>query len=164
MTFGAFGGKKEVMDLFDPRKEGAIPHAGTFNNNVLSMVAGNTAMSLWTPGACERINNLGDSLRRRLNALSETHDSKLRVTGLGSLMTFHFSDVEVISVRDVHSSDQRMMDLFWYWCVENGVYLARRGFVALMLPVGEEEADRVVCVVKLFLDKYSQLVRRASRR
>ena len=40
MSFGAFGGRAEIMDLFDPRRADALPHAGTFNNNVLTMAAG----------------------------------------------------------------------------------------------------------------------------
>jgi glutamate-1-semialdehyde 2,1-aminomutase len=39
-SFGAFGGRADVMELFDPARPGALPHAGTFNNNVVSMAAG----------------------------------------------------------------------------------------------------------------------------
>ena len=39
-SFGAFGGRGDVMALFDPARPGALPHAGTFNNNVVSMAAG----------------------------------------------------------------------------------------------------------------------------
>src|SRR5260370_14363509 len=40
MSFGAFGGKAELLSLFDPRRADALPHAGTFNNNVLPLAAG----------------------------------------------------------------------------------------------------------------------------
>ena len=36
MSFGAFGGRQDLMALFDPRNAGGQPHAGTFNNNVLT--------------------------------------------------------------------------------------------------------------------------------
>ena len=46
MSFGAFGGRADVMALF----ETALPHAGTFNNNVMSMAAGRVAMGeIFTP-------------------------------------------------------------------------------------------------------------------
>ena len=35
MSFGAFGGRADILDMFDPRRPDALPHAGTFNNNVL---------------------------------------------------------------------------------------------------------------------------------
>ncbi len=44
MSFGAFGGKAELMDQFDGHRPGSLAHAGTFNNNVLSMTAGTVAM------------------------------------------------------------------------------------------------------------------------
>jgi len=40
MSFGAFGGKTEIMEWFDPRRQDGFQHAGTFNNNVLTMNAG----------------------------------------------------------------------------------------------------------------------------
>jgi len=35
MSFGAFGGRSDVMELFSS----SLSHAGTFNNNVMSMAA-----------------------------------------------------------------------------------------------------------------------------
>src|SRR5204862_63686 len=35
MSFGAFGGRRDIMELFDPTKPEHLPHAGTFNNNAL---------------------------------------------------------------------------------------------------------------------------------
>ena len=40
MSFGAFGGRADIMERFDPRRPDAFQHAGTFNNNVLTMAAG----------------------------------------------------------------------------------------------------------------------------
>lgn len=37
MSFGAFGGRADIMDQFDPTRPGRCPHAGTFNNNTLTM-------------------------------------------------------------------------------------------------------------------------------
>ncbi len=40
MSFGCFGGRADIMDQFDPTREKFLPHAGTFNNNTLTMAAG----------------------------------------------------------------------------------------------------------------------------
>ena len=70
MSFGAFGGRADIMDLFDPRRPDALPHAGTFNNNVLTMSAGLTGLTeVYTPEAARALNARGDALRERLNAL-----------------------------------------------------------------------------------------------
>ena len=62
MPAGAFGGRADVMSLFDP-VDGAIAHAGTFNGNPMTMAAGEVTMSALTPDAYRRMSDLGDSLR-----------------------------------------------------------------------------------------------------
>ena len=55
MSFGAFGGRADLMARFDPRGPHALPHAGTFNNNVLTMSAGIAALTeVYTPEAAAR--------------------------------------------------------------------------------------------------------------
>ena len=44
MTFGAFGGRADVMAAFDPARGGTLTHGGTFNNNVVTMAAGAAAL------------------------------------------------------------------------------------------------------------------------
>ena len=69
MSFGAFGGRRELMAAYDPTRPGALFHAGTFNNNVLSMSAGiagpHAACSPTT--ALADLNARGDRLRAELN-------------------------------------------------------------------------------------------------
>src|SRR5262249_55409530 len=50
MSFGAFGGRTDIMERFDPRRPDAFQHAGTFNNNVLTMNAGLAGLTeIYTP-------------------------------------------------------------------------------------------------------------------
>ena len=46
---GAFGGRADIMELFDPTQPGPIPHAGTFNANPVTMAAGEAVMKHLTP-------------------------------------------------------------------------------------------------------------------
>lgn len=48
MSFGAFGGRADVMALFDPRT-GRLSHSGTFNNNVMTMAAGYAGLTQLFP-------------------------------------------------------------------------------------------------------------------
>jgi phosphonate transport system permease protein len=50
MAFGCFGGRQDVMGQFDPRRPNALAHAGTFNNNTLTMAAGSAALRLGVRG------------------------------------------------------------------------------------------------------------------
>src|SRR6185503_11328603 len=90
MSFGAFGGRRDVMAQFDPRRPGALPHAGTFNNNVVTMAAGIAGLTrVFTPAAAEALNARGDALRGRLNALCRDRGASFQFTGIGSLMSAH---------------------------------------------------------------------------
>ena len=49
---GAFGGRKDVMALYDPTQGSpAIAQSGTYNGNPMAMVAGLAALRAMTPNA-----------------------------------------------------------------------------------------------------------------
>ena len=67
--FGAFGGSDEMMARFDPRRADALPHSGTFNNNILTMTAGYVGLTeVFTPEACTALNAAGDVYRQAVAA------------------------------------------------------------------------------------------------
>lgn len=135
MSFGAFGGTQEIMAMYDPGRPNAMPHAGTFNNNTLSMAAGAAAMGeVFTPLAATALNARGDALRRRLNTMAEECGAPVHLTGIGSLMNLHGCRTEIRDPQDLDASDDRIKQLVYLDLLERGFYIARRGFVALMLP------------------------------
>ena len=90
-SFGAFGGRADVMAIYDPYRADAIAHAGTFNNNAMTMAAGVAAMTqVYTPARAKALNEAGDVLRARLNGEATKRGLPVQVTGLGSMMNVHF--------------------------------------------------------------------------
>ena len=64
LSFGAFGGRADLMARFDPRHPDALPHSGTYNNNVLTMAAGVAGLSeVFTPEAALALNETAEALR-----------------------------------------------------------------------------------------------------
>ena len=63
MSFGAFGGREDIMNIFDPRL-GKLEHAGTFNNNVMSMSAGIAGCTLLDEIRIDELNSRGERMRR----------------------------------------------------------------------------------------------------
>jgi glutamate-1-semialdehyde 2,1-aminomutase len=159
MSIGAFGGRAEVMALFDPRQPGALPHAGTFNNNVLTMSAGIAGLTqIFTPEAAERLRERGDRFRERLNALCRAAGAAMQFTGCGSIIGVHFKAAPIRNAADAAGADNRLRDLFFFDMAAAGIYLARRGFIALMLPVGEPELDQATAAVSDFLARRRDLL------
>jgi glutamate-1-semialdehyde 2,1-aminomutase len=151
MTFGAFGGRSDLMAMYDPRREAAVPHSGTFNNNVLSMAAGYAGLSrIFGSATSEALFDRGESLRRRLNELCVDHRRAMQWTGLGSLMTVHFQVEPITAAKDIRPQAD-LRELFHLDMLARGFHLARRGMIALSLEIGDAECDAFIAAVADFL-------------
>jgi hypothetical protein len=115
MTFGAFGGRADVMSAFDPARGGALTHGGTFNNNVVTMAAGAAAMrELLSADVLDALFRRGEELQRRLGEVFARSSLPLSVTGLGSLMSIHTVDGPVTSPRDLAATDPELKQLLFH--------------------------------------------------
>lgn len=160
MSFGAFGGRAEIMDLFDPRRADALPHAGTFNNNILTMTAGLTGLTqVYTPEAAASLNARGDALRNRLNALCLAADAPLQFTGRGSMLAVHTLRGPVTSPEIAAKADPKLKELFFFDMLAQGIWLARRGMMTVSLPIGDTECDTLAAAVQEFLSARRSLLR-----
>ena len=147
-SFGAFGGRADIMRRFDPREPRALSHAGTFNNNVISMAAGIAGMTkVLTPEAIRALNARGDALRDALNAMFSRRGAKLTATGLGSIVGLHGTARPVRNPDDAAAADPAIKDLVFFDLVARGFYIARRGFMALSLPLTDADSGALVAAL-----------------
>ena len=126
------------MAAFDPRTGGALTQAGTFNNNVASMTAAVTTLrEELTADRVIAVNERGDRLRADLTAALDT--PAIWLTGLGSMNSFH-------------AADDRVLDLLFHHLLDDGIYIARRGFMALSLEIDDERCERLVTSTRRFVE------------
>ncbi|KAF2488071.1 class III aminotransferase [Neohortaea acidophila] len=153
MSFGAFGGKRAIMEMFDPRKPTALAHAGTFNNNVLTMAAGRCGLEqIFTPERAQELQATGERLLASLREASG--NTLMKITGYGSILCFHFTRTAYEDIRepgDVYDHDKDLGALFHLWLLERGFYIARRGFFALSLVLTQEDLEAFVQAVREFV-------------
>jgi glutamate-1-semialdehyde 2,1-aminomutase len=162
MSFGAFGGRADVMAQFDPRT-GSLSHSGTFNNNVMTMAAGYAGLTqLFPPEAAGALAARGEAMRDRLNALCAKEGVGLQFTGLGSLMNAHFVNGEVVRCEDLAGVDGRLRQLLFFHLLAQGIYASPRGFVVLSLPVADADIDRFVAAIGGFIGEHKALLPRAG--
>ena len=162
MSFGAFGGRADIMERYDPRRADALPHGGTFNNNVLSMAAGHAGMSqVFTPSVADALFARGEALRARLNAAAAAVGVTAVWTGLGSLATVHFGLAGPPACpAEADSADKGATELCFLDLLQRGFYLARRGMIALNLDIGDAECDGFIAAWSAFLADYAAVLRR----
>jgi glutamate-1-semialdehyde 2,1-aminomutase len=153
MSFGAFGGKTALMEWFDPRRADGFQHAGTFNNNVLTMNAGAVGLTeVYTPERARALNRFGDGLRERLNAIVRRRGVAMQFTGLGSMIGAHMTDRPIRSEADAKAGDAALLDLFYFDLLARGIWIAKRGMMALSIALDDRDADQLAAAVEDFAE------------
>ena len=135
------------MALFDPA-DPAIAHAGTFNANPMTMVAGEVTMSALTPEAYRRMSDLGDSLRGRLQAVLDELDVDAQVTGVASLWGVHFTSEEITDYRSVLRADRDMKQRLFMAMLNEGVLLQVHCSGALSTLTTEADVDTLIAAYR----------------
>src|SRR6266568_6890792 len=124
------------MEWFDPRRADGFQHAGTFNNNVLTMNAGYVGLTeIYTPERARELNRFGDGLRERLNAVPRRHGLAMQFTGIGSMIGVHMTDAPIRSEADAANGHPGLLDLFYFGLLARGVWFAKPGRMALSIAL-----------------------------
>ncbi|MBI2218275.1 MAG: aspartate aminotransferase family protein [Candidatus Rokubacteria bacterium] len=145
LPVGAFGGRRDIMDFYDPRRGGArISQGGTFNANPVTMAAGVATMNALTPDAYARLDALGERLRGGVTRLLEATRRKGHVTGVGSLFCLHWTTAPITDYRSTRPKDPDAPMRVFLGLLNEGILLTQRGMGAISLAMTEEDIDRFV--------------------
>lgn len=159
MSFGAFGGGRDIMSMFDPRQNRLV-HSGTFNNNVLTMAAGIAGMErLFTPARARELHETGEAFRERLRRVCQ--GTNVQWTGCGSILCVHFLTLpadRIACPEDIAHADLTLSNLLHLFLLERGYYIGRRGFIALSLTLTKEDLDGFVQSIEEFVRTYRPLL------
>src|SRR5215210_1278455 len=149
---GAFGGRSDVMAMFDPsRGRPQIPHPGSYNANPVSLVAGETTLGLLTGEAIQLLNRRGESLRQQIRMAFEDAGLPAQVTGLGSLFAVHLTSQPVKSYRDTIGADADLRHRIFLGLFKEGVLIDPRGVGCVSVAIGEAEIDYFVDALRTVL-------------
>lgn len=166
LSFGAFGGRADLMARFDPRRADAVSHAGTFNNNVLSMAAGLAGLTqVLTEEAQAALTARGEALRDRLNEIARARGVPIQALGTGSIIGLHFKRGAIRRPQDVWPADRlaaelqaELYALLHLSLIAEGCYIARRGYLTLSLPMGDAEIERMAAAYDAVLLREGALI------
>ena len=145
LPVGAFGGRRDIMDFYDPRRGGArISQGGTFNANPVTMAAGLATLNALTHDAYARLDALGDRLRGGVTRLLEGTRRRGQVSGVGSLFCLHWTSAKLSDYRSSRPKDGDAPTRVFLGLLNEGILLSQRGMGACSLAMGEEDVDRFV--------------------
>lgn len=155
VSFGAFGGREDLMERLDPSRPAALVHSGTFNNNVLTMAAGLAGLEkVLTPEAAKRLNDGGDRLRDRLQATADERGIPARIMGIGSMICIHLQAEPIRRPADTAATPDDKRKLLHLELMLRGFYIARRGFMSLSLALEPGDHDDFVTAFGEILDEH----------
>jgi len=128
MPVGAFGGKREVMEVVAPL--GGVYQAGTLSGNPIAMQAGLTTLELIDePGFYERLEEQSSKLIDGLQLLADATDTPFTTNRVGSMFGFFFTNAtSVTSFSQVMSADSKMFNRFFHAMLRQGINLAPSPF------------------------------------
>jgi glutamate-1-semialdehyde 2,1-aminomutase len=132
---GAFGGRADVMDQFDARRPGALPHGGTFNGNPVAAAAGLATLRHMTPERYDELDRLGDRLRSSITAGIAADRLDARVDGVASLF-------QVFPGASMEAPDGLTPQAaLFLGLLLDGFHFAARGMGALATPTTDADVD-----------------------
>jgi glutamate-1-semialdehyde 2,1-aminomutase len=157
LPLGVFGGREEIMALFDPSQgPPVIPHPGSYNANPVSLAAGLASMELLSRDAVARLNATGDRLRAGLTGVFAEAGIPASITGLGSLFGIHLTGGPVRTIRDAARGDAALRHRIFLGLYVEGMLLDPRGVGTLSTAIGDPEIQEFLVALRSVLSRLRQ--------
>ena len=149
LPIGAFGGKREIMQQFNPMNDNFIMHSGTFSGNSITMVAGKTALELYDDAAVKRLGELGERLRNGMKEIMKSLDIRCRVAGIQSISYIQFFDEVATNKQEIYNYTIPYMELSKYIHMAltiNGLFAIVKGILGFFVTtiMTEETIDEIL--------------------
>lgn len=139
LPVGAYGGKKEIMQLVAPA--GPMYQAGTLSGNPLAMSAGIAMLSLIREDETWRkLEQAAVKLETGVLSAANHAGICIQQTRVGTMFTTFFSETKPVDWNTVKVADRAQFGKFFQKMLENGVYLAPSQFEAGFLSIMHTDA------------------------
>ncbi len=141
LPVGAFGGKKEIMEMVAP--SGPVYQAGTLSGNPLAMAAGYAALNhiKKDPELYAKLEEKSSYLERGIKDNLKSTGKKFTINRVGSMLTLFFIEEEVNDFKSAIKSNTDLFGNYFNEMLTRGVYLAPSQFEALFISTAHSKDD-----------------------
>ncbi len=157
LPVGAYGGRKEIMDMLAPI--GPVYQAGTLSGNPLAMAAGITMLKLIrdTPDFYTELERKAAMLEAGIRKNMEITGVKGIINRVGSMMTFFFTnETQITSFDEAMKSDADKYARYFKMSLESGIYLAPSQYECLFVSYAHTDKD-IETIIAANLEALKQL-------
>ena len=156
---GAFGGKKEIMDLVAP--VGRVYHAGTLSGNPIASKAGFATISYLkeNPNIYQELEKNVNYLVNNIESLAKKYSVDVCINSMGSLFTIFFIDVDKVeNLEDSLKSNTENFSIYFNTMLENGIVVPPSQFEAHFLSIAhtKKELDKTLEVIEIAFKKIGE--------
>jgi glutamate-1-semialdehyde 2,1-aminomutase len=141
LPVGAVGGRADLLEQLSNSAPRQLAHSGTFNGNVLSMVAGDVSLELLTAEAVAGLDRMAARLQDGIARAGKQAGLDVTVTRAGSIMHVHFLGDPPPDYEAAERADRRPAALLHLALLNHGVYTAPRGMLNLSTAVSDADID-----------------------
>ena len=147
---GAVAGPREFMRVYDHREgKPALPASGTFTANPVTMTAGKVTLDLLTQAEIDRVDALGQRLRRGVAKAFAQVDFPAQITGFSSMFTLFGHRRPVVDYRSAFSTkaESTIIETLHASLTSKGYHVAKMGKGFLSTPMTEADVDGFIDAV-----------------
>ncbi|MGM8227978.1 glutamate-1-semialdehyde 2,1-aminomutase [Cellvibrio sp. ARAG 10.3] len=141
MPVGAFGGRRDVMQMIAP--SGPVYQAGTLSGNPVAMAAGlKTLELLENPAIYPQLNARTEQLVTGLQQLADEAGIPFTTNHVGSMFGFFFTEEKkVTNFKQVMACNIPRFNQFFHGMLKRGIYLAPASYEAGFMSAAHTEDD-----------------------
>lgn len=152
MPVGAYGGRREIMELVSP--VGKVYQAGTLSGNPIAMAAGLTQLKYLYehPEVYTELEKKGEKLYGGMEKILAEKGLPYHVNHVASLGSLFFTEQEVVDYTSAKSADIKAFSEYFKGMLAQGIHLAPSQFEAMFLSVAhtDEVIERTLEAVGKF--------------
>lgn len=141
MPVGAYGGRKEIMEMVAPA--GPVYQAGTLSGNPIAMAAGLVQLKiLWDDqDIYKRLHQKGELLFDGIRNIFREKNVPYQVNSVSSLGCIFFAKEPVTDYASAKASDTKAFSDYFQYMLNHGVHMAPSQFEAMFLSDAHTETD-----------------------
>ena len=158
LPVGAYGGKREIMDVVAP--DGPVYQAGTLSGNPLAMSAGKALLSVLDkhPEYYVELEEKAEYLKKGLSEVLSKHGIVYQMHQVGSMLSIFFTDQAVTNFETANTTDQEFFRNLYHQLLKRGIYLPPSPFESWFLSksLTYEMLDKTIVALDESLDELSK--------